>query len=531
MANKCETQINFDGKASWLPEQWDDEADIVIVGYGGAGAIAAIAAKFQGASCIVLEKSNVVDGGNTAVSGGHIHTAVNVDVEEWLEICRHGSHGATPTEILRPALTHAQDTPMWLEKFGMNFIWNDMYGDGHRRPTEYQTGFVHGREDITGPYLFDELHETATGKYGVEVLLNHRVRELVQNPMTKEVLGVRAETPTGVKYFKGKKAVLLCCGGYENDQELQDNHNYPGVRFFPWGTPHNTGDGIRMAAAIGARIWHMASVESSTLGFMIPSEMADCSISTDATDGIEPYNYIIIDCNGNRFFKEDSTWAHAHDHHPGLDVNSLTFDYQHLPMFLVFDKNLDEAGPLWKGTGRAGIVNTYAGVWNMRNPDNLRFDWGKDNQRGLSEGWIFKGDTIEELAANIRGKKPCNTVSEEIKGIDSESLRKTIDRWNELCKGGEDTDFSRDPSHMLPISEGPFYAIELCFSCINTQGGPARNGECQTLDPFDRVIPRLYNCGECGSYNGFLYTYGNLLEAFTTGRVAAQHALALDDWE
>ena len=514
--------------APWMPDHWDDEADFIIVGYGGAGAIAAITAKYEGASCIVLEKSVEADGGNTAVSGGHIHTACGVDVDEWLEICRHGAHGATPVETLRPALTYAQDTPDWLAKYGMNFIWTDEFGDGHHRPTEYQNGFVAGREGITGPFLFDELNECAE-KYGVDIRLQHRVMKLFQNPLTKEVLGVMAQTPDGEKYFKANKAVILCCGGYENSRELQNNHNYPGVRFFPWGTPNNTGDAITMTEAIGARIWHMASIESSALGFMVPSTMADCSISTDATDGITPYNYVIVDFNGKRFFKEDKTGAHAHDHHPGLNVDTHTFDYEHLPMFLVFDKNVFEAGPLWKGTGRAGLINTYAGVWNDRHPDAPIFDWGNDNQRGLREGWIFKGDTIEELAANMKAQRPCNTPSEAINGVDAKNLRKTIEHWNELCEKGADPDFGRDPGHMLPIKEGPFYAVELCFSCINTQGGPARNGQCQTLTPFGEVIPHLYNCGECGSYNGFLYTYGNILEALTTGWVAVRHALGILD--
>ena len=514
----------------WLPERWDAEADVIIVGYGGAGSIAAITARYAGASCIVLEKSSVADGGSTAVSGGHIHTAVGTNVEEWLEICRHGSYGATPVETLRPALQYAQETPEWLEKFGMNIFWTDEYGDEVRRPLEYKNGFVSGRERITGPYLFDELHETAQ-KYGVEVRVSHRARRLIQNPLTKEILGVMAETPEGEKIFKGKKAVLLCCGGYENDQNLQNNYNYPGVRFFPWGTPNNSGDGIYMAQAVGARLWHMASIESSALGYMIPSQMANCSISTDATDGIQPYNYIIIDYHGKRFFKEDKSGAHSHENHPGLEVNNYTYDYEHLPMFLLFDSHMFDAAPLWKGTGRAGIVNTYAGVWNDRHPDNPLFDWGEDNERGLREGWIFKGETLEELAANIKGKRPCGTASEDINGIDAETLKKTVERWNERCAAGEDVDFRRDASHMLPIDKGPFYAIELCYSCISTEGGPAKNGECQTLNAFDEVIPRLYNCGELGSYNGFLYTYGNILEALTTGRVAANHALTLPNWD
>ena len=115
---------------------------------------------------------------------------------------------------------------------------------------------------------------------------------------------------------------------------MQNNFSYPGVRFFPWGTPNNTGDAITMAEAIGARIWHMSSIESSSLGFMIPSQMANCSISTDATDGITPYNYVIVDYNGERFMKEDKTGAHDMDAKPGFDFNSKTCDYKHLPMFL-----------------------------------------------------------------------------------------------------------------------------------------------------------------------------------------------------
>ena len=523
---KEELKNRIEGREPWLPEKWDGEAELVIVGYGGAGAMAAIAAKYAGADCIVLEKSKECDGGNTAVSGGHVHTACGVDVDEWLEICRHGSHGATPKEVLRGALTYAQETPEWLSRYGMNFIWTDEYGDGHRRPSEYQNGFVAGRAGITGPYLWDELHGCAR-KYGDTVHLNHWVNRLIQDPITKTVLGVKADTPEGERYYRAKKGVLLCCGGYENSRELQNNYSYPGVRFFPWGTPNNTGDAIIMGEAVGAKMWHMSSVESSSLGFMIPSQMADCSISTDATDGIRPYNYVIVDFNGKRFFKEDRTGAHAHDHHPGLNVDTHTYDYEHLPMFLIFDRNVFEAGPLWKGTGRAGIVNTYAGVWNERHPNDPLFDWGTDNERGLREGWIFKGETLEELASNIRAKRPCDTPSEEINGIPAENLKKTVERWNELCRKGEDSDFKRDPGHMLPIENGPYYAVELCFSCINTQGGPAKNAECQTLDPYGNVIPHLYNCGECGSFNGFLYVYGNILEALTTGWVAAQHALGV----
>ena len=51
------------------------------------------------------------------------------------------------------------------------------------------------------------------------------------------------------------------------------------------------------------------------------------------------------------------------------------------------------------------------------------------------------------------------------------------------------------------------------------------------MDPYGQPIPRLYNAGEFGSYNGYVYCIGNILEALTTGRVAARHAVTLDAWE
>ena len=149
----------------------------------------------------------------------------------------------------------------------------------------------------------------------------------------------------------------------------------------------------------------------------------------------------------------------------------------------------------------------------------------------MEKGWLFKGDTLEELAAAIQADRPCGDPSEAIDGIDAEELQSTVDHWNELCAAGEDPDFGRDPSHMLPLDNPPYYAIELGFSSINTQGGPVRNENCQTMDPYGNPIPRLSNAGEFGSDHAFVYDIGNILEALTTGRVAAQHAVTLDAWE
>ena len=500
---------------NWMPETWTDEADLIVVGYGGAGALATIAGLYEGASVITLEKSSERDGGSTAASGGHVHTCVGVDVDEWYETYVHGSFGAGADEqTIRGYMEHCNETPEWLDKYGIEMNWLDETNDGHKRPEEYQGGYITGREGVTGMYLFEAIDEAATG-LGADVRLSTRATKLVQNELA----------------FKAKKGVILACGGYENNPKIQYNYNNPGVRVFPWGTPNNTGDGFPMAQAAGADIWHMHALEHAALCYMKPSIEADCSISTDATDGITPYNYIIVDYNGDRFMKEDKTGAHDMDSKPGFDFSSKKCDYKHLPMFLIFDQTMfDAQNPLWHGTGRAGIINTYAGVWNYHHPDNLLLEW-TDNDQAMEKGWLFKGDTLEELAAAIQADRPCGDSSEAIDGIDAEELQSTVDHWNELCAAGEDPDFGRDPSHMLPLDNPPYYAIELGFSSINTQGGPVRNENCQTMDPYGNPIPRLYNAGEFGSYNAFVYDIGNILEALTTGRVAAQHAVTLDAWE
>lgn len=236
----------------WMPDAWAAEADLVIVGYGGAGATAAIAAADAGASAIVLEKSSERDGGSTGCSGGHIHTCAGVDVDEWWTTFSHGAFGTVRNEEdMKEFLQKTQQLPEWCEQFGINIDWVDESNDGHKRPKEYQGGYVSGRDGIVGMYLFEELDEVAED-YGVDVRLGNRATRLIQNPHTKEVCGVVAQGPYGEELaYKANKAVLLCCGGYENNPWIQYNYNNPGVRVYGWGTPNNEGDGFAMAQSVG----------------------------------------------------------------------------------------------------------------------------------------------------------------------------------------------------------------------------------------------------------------------------------------
>lgn len=517
-----------EASAGWMPEAWDDEADLVVVGYGGSGAAAAITAAEAGASVIVLEKSAERDGGNTGASSGAIHTGTDVDIDEWAALYAHYSYGeGAPDDQIRLYMEQANLTPAWCEEVGISINWNDMDNNGIQRPAHSKMGMVAGREGSEGRFLFEAIDEAAAAR-NVDVRLSTRAVRLVQDPATKMVLGVVAQDADGGELaFKARKGVVLACGGYENNLEMQGCHGIPGIRFFPWGTPNNTGDGVTMASAAGAKLWHMAGQEIAALCFTQPSIAANCSISTDASAGIQPYGYVFVGPDGQRWASEPTVnQNHITGRPRALDFDGATLEYSHLPIFMVFDSTMFDGESLWRGTGRFGVVNTYAGVYNANHPEAKLLTWDS-NEQALEQGWIFKGETLEELAANVRGTRPSG---EQVEGIDAAALAATVAAFNEGCETGEDP-FGRDPQKSEPLANPPFYAIEMSFSTINTQGGPERNGRCETIGVDGQPIPHLYNAGELGSFNGLAYTVGNILEALTTGRIAATSALENEPWE
>lgn len=504
----------------WLPKNWDATADVVVIGYGGAGACAALSAADAGSSVIVLEKSPIPDGGNTGCSSGSIHTAPFADKTQWTEKIVHGVYGTVPKDTIEAMVSHAIYTPDWLDKVGIKITWGDKTKPTATRPAS-RTGRVAGRNGTEGRFLWENILEVVKSRNNITVRLGTPAKELIQNPITKEILGVKAKTAAGEDYYvKALKGVVMALGGYENNPWKQGQYNQPGVRLFSWGTPYNTGDGIDMVCRVGASLWHLHGMEFSSLNFRIPSEIANCSISTDATAGITPYNHIFVNQFGKRFMNESKSMNHDIESKPALDYNAVANEYANIPLYLVFDSTMFNKGPLYIGSGRSGIVNTYAGVQKL-------CDWGPDNKKALERGWIFSGKTIEELAASIKGTTP----SGKKVGCDGAALAKTIANYNEYANKGVDSEFGRPAKLMAPLNNPPYYAIELGFSNINTQGGAQRNGNCQVLDVEGQPIARLFSAGEFGSINGYVYVFGNIFEALTTGRVAGEQAAQLKAWD
>ncbi|MBS0644958.1 MAG: FAD-binding protein, partial [Proteobacteria bacterium] len=145
-----------------------------------------------------------------------------------------------------------------------------------------------------------------------------------------------------------------------------------------------------------------------------------------------------------------------------------------------------------------------------------RYEWTEDNAAEVAKGWVKKADTLEALAGAI--------------GVPASTLCETVAQWNGFCAAGRDEAFGRTLMQ-APFGAGPYYAVELSPSMLNTQGGPRRNERAQIVRPDGSAIPRLYSAGELGSIYSYLYQgTGNIGECLAFGRIAGRNAVAERAW-
>ncbi len=477
------------------------EADVVIVGLGGAGASAAIAAHDLGAKVVVIEK-NSQGGGNTQYSGGSIRTFVDKAkaAEHYYLLCE----GTTDRDVIATFVDEASSCADWLEQQTGKLLPRSQEERLSQFPRSFERSpfpAVAGAEGLGtklhvskqgivkfgGSNLWGFL-SSAVAARGIQVLLNHRAQRLVTNK-EGEVAGVEAEGPKGRIQVKARRGVVLSCGGFENNPEMQ--LNYLGVRIYPRGTEANTGDGIVMAMEVGADLWHM-NATASTFGYKVPeydAAFSHCVLSP---------GFIYADQHGCRFMDETGVDLHAM-WSPVSYVDIKTTAKPRVPAYLIFDDDTRRSGPIsdTDKTGRAGDF----------------YQWSGDNLAEVERGWIQRGESIAELAEKIN--------------VDSKALQESVSRYNIACVGGYDPDFQRPPDTLVPVARSPFYGIALWPAFLNTQGGPRRNARAQVMNVRREPIKRLYSAGELGSIWGRFYPgAGNVTEALAFGRIAGRNAAA-----
>lgn len=518
------------------------EADVIVVGLGAAGGCAAIEAHDQGVQVIVLEKQpEDRHYSNTRMSGGGFHSPEPGGDFEALK-------------AYAKAMFSGDDLPQKLEGEQPEFA--DELADLWARLSPENEPFMRGLDPMyrtvkTANAAFEHFPGAARSGYAVvkstytgaedeatqfavtkgadksqkesgeafhACLMNgvqtRRIAVFYDTPAVSlitegnEVIGVRSERNGAPVAYYARRAVVLTCGGYEYNRSMRkaflDGPAGEGWAFY--GSPENTGDGIRMAMKVGAGLSHIGSVAGRVI-CAVPVRRHGLKIGLNTSSVGKP-NEIVVDSRGERYAserritKDPSRYIFYRE---ALHFDTVSMSYPRIPSWMIFDETLRTAGPL---------VRLGAASYND-------IDWGADNLNALKNGWILRADTLEELAELIR-QHP-----DDRGRMEAETLRRSVDRWNASCAAHRDPDFDRDPQTMGPVRKPPFYAMPLYPGGPNTKGGLRANPQRQVLDWDDAPIARLYTAGEISSVFQFAYQGGgNLAEGITFGRLAGRNAAA-----
>jgi succinate dehydrogenase/fumarate reductase flavoprotein subunit len=474
-----------------MPEEWDAEADVVVLGLGSAGCAAAIAARDAGASVIVLEKMPAgKEGGNTRVSGGIWFE--NADIEGQKTYLRSlcGDY-PIPEEVVSVWSEETARNTEWIREIGGN---PGVHGDYQPEYPELEGSEAYGGYlgidgEMGGGRLYEVL-ATAVRAKGAEIRLDTPARELVQDRETGEICGVVADHGGSPIRVRARRGVVIATGGFEaNAQMVRDYLRLPESPV--WGSPAGTGDGIKMAQKVGADLWHMDNM-MSTIGLRAPGFETGFYVAF-----MFAFGFLYTGKDGTRCVNELPQVGHGQ---AILHGSYKIFPDQ--PMFVIFDEATRLAGPI---SPPSDLLNVG---WNVRIEG---YDWSKDNSAEVEKGWIKRADTLESLANEL--------------GLDPASLDETVRRYNRACEAGVDEAFGRNPATLTPIVDPPFYAFESAPLLGWSNGGPRRNEKAQVLDAFGEVIPRLYAAGCVSSTYSWSKDGGmHIADSLAFGRVAGRTA-------
>lgn len=521
--------------------KWDNETEVLVAGYGFAGAVAAIDAHDAGAKVLLIEKE-AHPAGCSPSSGGN--TLWVNDVEKAFQYLKIICGGRTPDDVIRAFCEEASKLPDYIKKLAE--VDSAEYAAPERNSGERGWGvFDHpGREGLAsfiitkvpgftgfpwypdrssgGNLLIKVLMDNVDARK-IPVMFSTPATELVEDEVTGEIVGVIAEKEGKSISIKCKKAVILGCGGFEQNEEMRKQFTQ-GISWSSMCHTGNTGDGIRMAQKVGAGLWHMWHMHGC-YGFWFP-ELGKVGIrhrqggGTSGRYGREVQMvWIVVDKWGRRYMNEMATMPQDLNHRPMELFDGKLWEaphykkgangYPRIPSWIIFDEE-----------GRK-LKAIAGGSWNS-------YRWSRDSSDEIKKGWIIKADTLKELAGKIKADPQNDDL------MDADILEETVARWSEIVAAGEiDPDFLRGPkSFFKPIATPPYYAIKVWPMISNTQGGPVHNAKQQVLDSFGKVIPRLYAIGELGSMFGHVYeTRGNISECFTSGHISARNSTAEKAWD
>jgi succinate dehydrogenase/fumarate reductase flavoprotein subunit len=548
-----------------LPGSWDQETDVVVVGTGAAAFAAAVTAVQAGSQAIILEKAGNT-GGTTIISGNGYWIPNN---SKMLAM----GLGPDPKEdavklmsrLAFPQLYDPESPTLGLHQLSYDLIttyydtgsvmvdqfeeWGALYsmiqpGFGYSgKPTEwgdpdYHADLPEDKAPFGRALLPDASKSTAgtipqqmqawTDQKNIPVLLEHRVVGVFQNS-NGEVVGVQVENNGKQLAIRARKGVVFGSGGFTQDRFKSLNY-LRGPIFAGCGVPSCTGDFVDIGLALGAEFGNMAN------GFwlQVPLEMALKATSLPGTDVWFPYgdSMVVVNKYGDRVTTEKMPYnERSQTHHYW---NPALTEFSNLVQFMIYDD----------------AVAQDPTAFPFRYPVPMP---GKDAD------YVIKGDTWEELAANIdarldsvRGQQGvAAAIGPDVKLASNfvDKIGATIERFNGFAETGVDEDFGRGSTPiqvawgsgtqrfdqlknptMAPFAgSGPYYCILLGGATLDTKGGPVIDTGGRVQHVNGGAIPGLYGAGNCiASPAGQAYWSGGstIGPALVYGYLAGQNVAA-----
>ena len=456
-------------------------ADVVVVGGGGAGMTAAVRLAEEGKHVILFEKASFlggaisVSGGNQVIMGSKLQ-AENGVTDDGVEsmVADFQANGANKNneEILTLFAENVGSATDWLvEHCGVGFV------EGLHQLGEYS----HNRElaYTGGGAGFAETMRKAVADSGVEVYLSTKVESLITD--NGAVVGVKAVSQDGTTDYTVFAAnVVLATGGYGNNKEMLTDEMKSALYY---GPATSTGEGIRMAQAVGAQTANMEYGKRYPNGIEVDTGLAKSTIAGNIAGWT--MSAILVNQEGNRVVNEKAS---------NRTILETELQQTGGELFLLLD---NETFEVWKSKlSEAGISEGDIEKYLEAN--------------GTSTPVFAHGETLEEAAAAA--------------GIDADALKATVERYNGFVAAGVDEDFGRADTYLtMPIGDGPYYIIEQKPRFATTMGGLVVNTSMQVLDGSGNPIAGLYAAGEnCGQVMGDDSPSGaNNAWAITSGKLAA----------
>ena len=499
-------------QAAPIPKKWDMDSDVVVIGFGGAGACAALEAARAGASVLLLEKT-ATPGGSTTLSGGIIYAtetklqrSVGIEdtKEEMFKYLMAGGQGRANPELVRTVVDMSSQNIDWVASMGGIFTAELLAMSGMEAEPEYAAITPPKKRGHrikgTGGALFKVLSDAVKAEKNIKVMTNTSGLRLITRPAktdtTVEVLGIKAVNKGKEMNIKAKKAVILTTGGIMASSEAEGwlkDYSPNIAKCVPGGSLSSTGDGYKMGVSCGG------ALKGLNGGGIIPAVMFPGAkvggVMYANTWGLPN---IYVKANGARFCDEGAIYV--------LVVEAM-FSQGAIPAYCVFDSNTLKKAYEMVAKG-IDIKRTIAlGI----DPDNL------DEQ--VSKGYLWKGETVADLGKAM--------------GMDASALEKTLDTYNQNAENGKDLEFNRTRG-LASLKTGPYYGFKVYPGLVCHNGGLSINTNAQVQDSYNQTIPRLYAAGRdsVGIFGTRYPASGCSLSDFLTfGRIAGRTAAAETKWK